>query len=94
MAESIEKPKLQRIVEHFQRFGVEFMIIGGAAAVLHGSPLPHAERMELGDAEALVIGLDDLVAIKRHLKRPKDQVALVQLEELQRLREDEGSEHE
>jgi hypothetical protein len=33
------------------------------------------------------IGLDDLITIKRHISRPKDQAALLQLEALKRLRE-------
>jgi hypothetical protein len=39
-ADDIAKPKLLLVVEHLQRYGVEFMVIGGQAAVLHGSPLP------------------------------------------------------
>ncbi len=49
------------------------------------------ERIEVGDTQLLVIGLEDLIAIKRHLGRPKDQTMLVQLEALKRLRE-EGKE--
>ena len=165
--ESTERPNLLRIAEHLERHAVEFMVIGGQAAVLLGSPLPTfdvdlcyrrtkenlqrlaealeelhptlrgapgdlpfrldaeslalganftfntdygpldllgwvephgtydellagCERIEVGDAQLLVIGLEDLIAIKRHLGRPKDQVMLVQLEALKRLRE-EGS---
>jgi len=40
MADATEKPKLLQIAEHLQRHGVEFMVIGGQAAVLHGSPVP------------------------------------------------------
>lgn len=46
-----------------------------------------AERFNLGVCEVDVIGLDDLLTIKRHLQRPKDQAALQQLEELKRLRD-------
>jgi hypothetical protein len=35
----IEKPRLLRIAEHLERHGVEFIVIGGQAAVLLGSPL-------------------------------------------------------
>jgi hypothetical protein len=34
-----------------------------------------------------VIGPDDLLKVKRHLRRPQAQVALPQLEAMQRLRE-------
>lgn len=164
MADDIEKPRLLQIAEHLQRHGVEFLVIGGQAAVLHGSPipsydvdlcyrrspenlehlaealrelhptlrgappdlpfrldaqslalganftfntdlgpldllgwvepfgtyeelLPRAEQIPLGACPVGVIGLDDLIAIKRHINRPKDQVALVQLEALKRLRQ-------
>jgi predicted nucleotidyltransferase len=163
MADGTEKPRLQRIAEHLGKHNVEFLVIGGQAAVLHGSPLPtydvdlcyrrtpenlqrladalrelhpalrgappdlpfrldaeslalgsnftfttdvgpldllgwvepfggydelivRAERIDLGGIRVGVIGLDDLIAIKRHLNRAKDQAALVQLEALKRLR--------
>jgi predicted nucleotidyltransferase len=163
MADATEKPRLLEIAEHLQRHGVEFLVIGGQAAALHGSPvptydvdfcyrrtaenldrlaralqemhptlrgappdlpflldaqslalganftfntdhgpldllgwvepfgtyedlLPRAERIPVGDLTIGVIGLDDLIAIKRHINRPKDQIALVQLEALKRLR--------
>jgi hypothetical protein len=37
-----------------------------------------------------VIGLDDLIRIKRHLGRPNDRESLLQLEAIKRLREREG----
>ncbi len=52
--------------------------------------LPGAERVTLGDRSILVIGLDDLIRIKRHLRRPKDRDSLFQLEAIKRLREQEG----
>jgi hypothetical protein len=42
-ADDIAKPRLVAIAEHLQRHGVEFMVIGGQAAVLLGSPLPTYE---------------------------------------------------
>jgi predicted nucleotidyltransferase len=50
--------------------------------------LPNAHRMKLGDLSVLVIGLDDLIRIKRHIRRPKYQAALVQLEEIKRMCEE------
>jgi predicted nucleotidyltransferase len=38
MAESTDKSRLQRIVELFDRHGVEFLVIGGQAETLFGSP--------------------------------------------------------
>lgn len=164
MAKDTEKPRLVEFAEHLLHHGVEFVVIGGQAATLHGSPLatfdvdvcyrrtpdnlarlatalqelhptlrdapadlpfrldaqslalgsnftfntdagpldllgwveplgafedllPGAERVAVGDLDLLVIGLDDLVTIKRHLGRAKDQATLVQLESLQALRD-------
>jgi len=52
--------------------------------------LPHAETVMIGDRPTRVIGLDDLIRIKRHLGRPKDRESLLQLEAIKRLREQEG----
>lgn len=166
MADDTDKPRLLRIAELFQKHGVEFVVIGGQAAVLHGSPLPtydvdlcyrrtaenlerlaaalrelhptlrgappdlpfrldaqslalgsnftfntdlgpldllgwvepfgtygeligRAETIDLETCRVAVIHLDDLIAIKRHLNRAKDQAALVQLEALKRLRQEQ-----
>jgi glucose-1-phosphate thymidylyltransferase len=48
--EHSEKPRLLLIAEHLQRYGVEFMVIGGQAAALHGSPLA---TYDVGDLEAI-----------------------------------------
>jgi hypothetical protein len=164
MAGATAKPRLVRIAELFERYGVEFIVLGGEAAVLHGSPLPtfdtdlcyrrtsenlkrladalreihpvlrgapadlpfrldaeslalganftfdtdlgpldllgwvepigsyeqllpQAESISVGDLSLRVIALDDLIAIKRHIRRPKDQAALFQLEAIKQLRE-------
>jgi hypothetical protein len=50
--------------------------------------LPGAEEMEIAGRAIKVIGLDDLIRIKRHLGRPKDRESLLQLEAIKRLRED------
>jgi len=164
MGESTARPRLLAFAELLARHGVEFVVIGGQAAVLHGSPLPtfdvdlcyqrtavnlerlanalqeihptlrgappdlpfrldarslapgsnftfdtdlgpldllgwleplgtyehviqNAEQIDLGSVVVSVIGLDDLITIKRHINRPKDQVAALQLEALRRLRD-------
>ena len=51
---------------------------------------PHAETMSIEGRPTLVIGLDDLIRIKRHIGRPKDRESLLQLEAIKRLREQEG----
>ncbi len=60
---------------------VEFVLVGGMAAIAHGS-------LTLPDFQVNVVGLEDLITSKRTLGRPKDQrvareLALV-LERLQR----------
>jgi len=52
--------------------------------------LPRAETMRIANRAVPVIGLDDLIRIKRHLGRPKDRESLLQLEAIKRLREQEG----
>jgi hypothetical protein len=51
--------------------------------------LPHAEIMSIGGRATHVIGLEDLIRIKRYLGRPKDRESLLQLEAIKRLREQE-----
>ena len=50
----------------------------------------HAELVSIGGRPTQVIGLDDLIRIKRHINRPKDRESLLQLEAIKRLREREG----
>ena len=52
--------------------------------------LPHAETISIGGRPIPVIGLRDLIRIKRYLGRPKDRESLLQLEAIERLREQEG----
>jgi predicted nucleotidyltransferase len=52
--------------------------------------LPHAETVTLGGRPTRVIGLDDLIRIKRYLGRPKDRESLLHLEAIKRLRDREG----
>jgi predicted nucleotidyltransferase len=52
--------------------------------------LPNAETVFIGGRQTRVIGLDDLIRIKRHIGRPKDRESLLQLEAIKRLREQEG----
>lgn len=163
MADDIGKPSLAKIAELLHSHSVDFVVIGGQAAVLHGSPIPtfdvdlsyrrttenleqlaaalktiqptlrgappdlpflldanslalgsnftfntslgpldllgwveplgdyddfasRAEIMDIGGIPLRVLSLDDLIAVKRHLGRPKDRATLVQLEAIQELR--------
>jgi predicted nucleotidyltransferase len=52
--------------------------------------LPHAGTITVGGRPVRVIGLDDLIRIKRYLGRPKDRESLLHLEAIKRLREQEG----
>jgi predicted nucleotidyltransferase len=52
--------------------------------------LPRAETVTIAGRPTHVIGLDDLIRIKRHINRPKDRESLFQLEAIKRLREQEG----
>jgi len=52
--------------------------------------LPHAETYRIGDVSLRVIGLEDLIRIKEYLGRPKDRQALVQLQAIKRVREQQG----
>jgi predicted nucleotidyltransferase len=52
--------------------------------------LPRAETVTIGGRPILIIGLEDLIRIKRHINRPKDRESLLQLEAIKRLREQEG----
>lgn len=52
--------------------------------------LPRTETMAMAGRSVRVIGLDDLIRIKRHLGRPKDRASLLELEAIKRLREEEG----
>jgi hypothetical protein len=167
MEDATARLDLLKAVELFARHKVEYMVIGGQAAILHGSPqmtydtdlcyrrtpdnldrlaralaeihptlrgappdLPfrldaqglalgsnftfntdvgpldllgwvepfgayeslvdRAEEYDLGTACVKAIALDDLIAIKRHIRRPKDQAALFQLEAIKKLRESPG----
>jgi len=164
MADDTGKPSLIKIVDLFDSHGVEYIVVGGQAAVLYGSPIPtydvdlsykrtteNLQRLAralqdirptlrgappdlpfLLDAQSLALGsnftfdtaygpldllgwldpiggyddfasraeeiqiegrsirllsLQDLITIKRHIRRPKDQAVLVQLEAIQQLRE-------
>lgn len=51
---------------------------------------PGSDTLEMSGRAVRVIGLEDLIRIKRHLGRPKDRESLLQLEAIKRLREEEG----
>ena len=52
--------------------------------------LAGAQEMEIGGRATKVIGLNDLIRIKRYLGRPKDRESLLQLEAIKKIRETEG----
>lgn len=169
MAEASEKSQFEQIVEILLRHHVEFIVIGGQAETLYGSPrvtydtdlcyhrtpanLEHlaaalrelrptlrgtppdlpfridaqslglganftfdttcgpldllgwveplgdfgvlvkrSATLLMGGFELRVIGLDDLIAIKQHIQRPKDRESLMQLLAIRRIRaEDQGT---
>ena len=49
-----------------------------------------ADTVQMSGRAVRVIGLDDLIRIKRHLGRAKDRESLLQLEAIKRLRGEEG----
>jgi len=168
MSEELTKAKLERVAALLQRHQVEFIIIGGQAEYIFGSPrvtfdidicyrrtpdnlervaaaikelnvtlrgapkdlpivldartlalgsnytfetpndgdldlLGHVEPLgdydrldktasnyQVGDLNLRVIDLDDLIAIKRHINRPKDRSSLHQLLAIKKIREQTG----
>ena len=50
--------------------------------------ISHAETYRLGDMELRTISLDDLIAVKEHIRRPKDRQSLFQLKAIKRMREE------
>lgn len=50
----------------------------------------NSEILQIGGRAVRMIGLEDLMRIKRHLGRPKDRESLLHLEAIKRLREEEG----
>ena len=70
--------------------------IGDLDLLGHVEPLGDYERLDrrasnyrIADTDLRVIDLDDLIAIKRHIRRPKDQISLIYLEAIKQAR-DEG----
>jgi predicted nucleotidyltransferase len=52
--------------------------------------LPRVETVTIGGRPIQIIGLEDLIRIKRHINRPKDRESLLHLEAIKRPREQEG----
>jgi hypothetical protein len=46
-----------------------------------------ASEFDVGSVKVKAIALDDLITIKKHIRRPKDQAALFQLEAIKKLRD-------
>jgi len=57
-----EQSPLERFCALLAEHGVEFIVVGG-----------QAETIPIGGRPVQVIGLDDLIRIKRHINRPKDR---------------------
>ncbi len=53
--------------------------------------MENSQVVVLGSVKIRVIGLDDLISIKRYLGRAKDRESLLQLEAIKRIRESEDS---
>ncbi len=51
--------------------------------------LRNAEKYQLGDLSVQTIGLDDLIQVKAHIRRQKDQESLRQLLLIKKLREEQ-----
>ncbi len=51
--------------------------------------IKNAEQYQLGAHQIDVIGLDDLITIKKHIKRPKDQASLIELLGIKHVRENQ-----
>ena len=52
--------------------------------------LTGSDTVQMSGRAVRVIGLEDLIRIRRHLGRPKDRESLLQLEAIKRLRGEEG----
>lgn len=52
--------------------------------------MKRAETVQLGDLTLRIISLDDLIRVKQHIKRSKDQDSLVQLLAIKRTREEQS----
>lgn len=76
-----------RICTILNEDGVEYVVVGGIAAVVRGSSLPTrgidiVPSRSSETLDRLVASLDDIIDSKRAAKRPKDQMALPYLESL------------
>lgn len=47
----------------------------------------NATTFVIGDLAVQVVSLDDLIRIKEHIRRPKDQQSLMELQAIRRVRE-------
>lgn len=66
--------------------GVEFIIIGGVAAIAYGSAVKgRTEEMNFGGVLYRVVNLDTLIAANRE----KDQLAIRHLEAIQKMRREQ-----
>ena len=71
-------PALFRSLHHA---GVEFIVVGGAAATAHGSVrLTLTDALTLFEIPCRCLSLERLIQVKRAAGRPKDLEALAELE--------------
>ena len=56
----------------------------------YGEIIDKAESYDIGGLAVRVIDLDDLITIRQHIRRPKDQLSLLQLQAIKKMR-DEGT---
>jgi predicted nucleotidyltransferase len=53
--------------------------------------IKHAETFPVDELQIKTIGLDDLIRVKEHIRRSKDQESLLQLKAIRRLRDEKPS---
>jgi hypothetical protein len=87
--QTIGKPLVTRTVEQLSEFkNLYFLTDLGVIDILRSVPpvgdfsevATRAVELELFDRTCRVIGLDDLIAVKRHVRRPKDVLVAGELE--------------
>jgi hypothetical protein len=87
--QTVGKPLVTRTVEQLSEFkNLSFLTDLGVIDILRSVPpvgdfsdvATHAVELDLFDRPCRIIGLDDLIAVKRHVRRPKDVLVAGELE--------------